>query len=244
MSRLKGAPLLLFVCFMGIYACTDPVEESRQADEKAYQDSLAQADLDNLAMDNFIAENGLSEYPDSVSASGMRFIVVDEGSGASFPATNEILSVHSLGFLTDGTAFESTSREWAMTVDSTSYVEKGVDVSALMSDNNWTLEETLDYLSDSEEALSTPLVSQTQFYSPVSYNQTDDGFGLGTNFIQGYSQGVFKIMPLLKKGGTGYIFIPSAIGFSTFGGVSPLSGAFVDANTPLVYFVELSNIRP
>jgi FKBP-type peptidyl-prolyl cis-trans isomerase FkpA len=50
------------------------------------------------------------------------------------------------------------------------------------------------------------------------------------NLIAGWQEGI----PLLKKGGKGTFFVPSALGYGPFG-----SGGDIPANAPLIFEIEL-----
>jgi len=50
------------------------------------------------------------------------------------------------------------------------------------------------------------------------------------NLIEGWKEGI----PLLKKGGKGTFFVPSALGYGPYG-----SGGDIPANAPLIFEIEL-----
>ncbi|MFY0627969.1 MAG: hypothetical protein JXR07_16850 [Reichenbachiella sp.] len=244
MKELKYIGFWLVIGFLGIFACTDPVEENRQAIERAYQDSLAQAELDNIAIDQFIIDNEINSDDVMLTDNGVRYVILDIGDEVRFPEINDILSVDLLGQFEDGTPFETTSKAVASSIDSATYVENGVDVALLMEENNYTLNEALTHLSDTEDALANPFLRTTQSYFPFGYNHTTEGSGLGTTLDIGLRIGLRELIPSLSVNGVGYIFVPSEVAKGTSGGYTTIYQELIEPNTPLFYKAQLTAIRP
>ena len=113
-----------------------------------------------------------------------------------------------------------------------------------LAKNNLTAESTasgLHYIITKEGTGGNPSLSSTVTVNYVGkllkneniFDQTNGSpatFPL-KNLIQGWQEGI----PLLKKGGKGTFFIPSALGYGPYG-----SGD-IPANAPLIFEIELVN---
>ena len=115
-----------------------------------------------------------------------------------------------------------------------------------LADHNLTAQSTasgLHYIITTEGTGGHPSVSNTvtvRYVGKLLKNEKvfDQTTGNDTatfplnSVIQGWKEGI----PLLKKGGKGTFFLPSALGYGPYG-----SGSAIPANAPLIFEVELVN---
>ncbi|MDO8368769.1 MAG: FKBP-type peptidyl-prolyl cis-trans isomerase [Saprospiraceae bacterium] len=119
------------------------------------------------------------------------------------------------------------------------------DIKKYLADHNLTAESTasgLHYIITAPGSGAHPTISNTVTVNYVGkllknekvFDQTNGtpvSFPL-SNLIEGWQEGI----PLLKKGGKGTFFIPSALGYGPSG-----SGSAIPANAPLIFEIELVN---
>ncbi|UXP33919.1 FKBP-type peptidyl-prolyl cis-trans isomerase [Reichenbachiella agarivorans] len=216
-------------------SCSNPVKDEEEEIERAYQDSLAQAAIDDEIIENYLDAQGYSGVESTDD--GIRYVVTQSGNG-SFPKINDIVSVDFVGKLPNGDVFDTTVKEVAITTDSAAWVAAGVDVSGLMTDTGQSIDVLIDSLQYYDGSLDYNVFSILKNYVPLTYNYTSSGSGIPSGYITGFKTGLRLLTPQIDKESESMTIFPSAVGYATVDNVR------IPANSVLIFEFTLTNIRP
>ncbi|PIB34083.1 hypothetical protein BFP72_00890 [Reichenbachiella sp. 5M10] len=235
MKRYKQLVFWGLLVSMGIVAsCSNPVKDEQADIEQAYQDSLAQASIDEEIIETYLEDNGYTNV--SSTEDGVRYGVVSVGDGV-FAEINQIVSLDYIGKLTNGEIFDTSIKEVAIYEDSLAWVADGVDIAAAMAETGFDIETTLDSLQYYDGSVSG-IYSSLKSYRPMTYNYIASGAGIPSGAIKGYREAVKYLTPEIGTGGEGMTIFPSALGYGT----AELTN--IPANSVLIFEFYVDNIRP
>ncbi|WP_109831366.1 FKBP-type peptidyl-prolyl cis-trans isomerase [Reichenbachiella versicolor] len=226
-----------------IIACSDPAEEARKEEEDRVADSVGQAEMDQADLLSYIESRGVDKNKiDTASITDnelnlVYYTILELGEGRAV-LPNDILSVDFIGRFTDTVNFDTSIEEWAITNDTIAYPAAGLDFESILDHFEGDLTKALDS-AQKTETLDYNLYVNGKSYSPFVYNHIEDGSGFG-GAIPGFTLGMQKLIPQLQEGGRGEIYIPSAVAYGTAG----FPDGAILPNTPLVFEVRLSDIKP
>ncbi|MCV9388863.1 hypothetical protein [Reichenbachiella ulvae] len=249
-----------------IASCSNPVRDEEEAIQKAYDDSVAQAGVDETIIDDFWFENGYEklELQAKDTATGLRYGVLDYVEGAKEADINDIVSIHYIGKFVDGEVFDTSLDTLAVSLDSIAWVERWKNYSLAENDfdqdilyvgevqnddgvlvpadtldvDGFNTKEKLSSLNISSDPLDRAFYSASRDYSPITYNHTFNGTGISTNFVKGFRLGLHELTFDLSKGSTGVMIFPSAVGYGANGAGS------IPPNTVISFEIIMANIRP
>ncbi len=270
---MKDNFLWLAMAGLIIYSCTNPLDEQEEQEQREYEDSVAQAGMDQLLIDEYISDNELGSYEIFTTETGLRYLVTDAGSDTRFPVINNILSVDFSIETLEGEIIDTSMEELLLSIDSAQFEEKGISVADTMEALDEDLENTIIYLN-AKYTLDSAYFNSSYEYDPLTYSYRHDGKGLDQAVIsgeyrlrsvrlvqngtgidvegvrtEGLNEGLQEVMKSgkLSEEGTALILAPSALIF----GASEVLDAYNDElytllepNTSLVYRIRLSAIRP
>lgn len=223
-----------------IIACSDPAADERREEEQRVADSTAQALSDQEALDDYI-ENRITTKGDFALSDidtldfNIRYVVIEEGEGRVIEP-NDIYSVEYLGKLVDSKVFDTNNLRWAITNDSINYVNSLTDFPSILAHFKNDVTSTLDSAQD-RVVLDFTLYQAGRAYAPYRFNYIPRGDNV-TGFVTGFVLGIRNLIPKLKKGGYGEVYIPSAVAYGTTGNVN------IPGNTPLIFELHLVDVKP
>ncbi|MBU2915295.1 FKBP-type peptidyl-prolyl cis-trans isomerase [Reichenbachiella agariperforans] len=258
-----------------VVACNDPVQDELESQQKVYEDSLAQAQIDSSVIVDYWDAN---DYGDTliysvsgIEGRGVRYVILEDGTG-DYPVINDIVSIHYVGKFTDGTIFDTSIDTLALMTDSLAWVEVWKDypladndfsqetlyVGETVDDNGtrvsvdtidvtgMTTGEKLTELAFSSEPLDITLYYSSRSFTPTTYNHTETGTGIPSNFVSGYRTGLHALTPYLNHGASGLMMFPSVLGYGVYGtaGANGTGSDVIPGNTVIVFEIYLQNIRP
>ena len=84
------------------------------------------------------------------------------------------------------------------------------------------------------------IVNSSNPYTPIAYNHTHNGLGIGTTFVRGFSEGLQELVPTLSVDGVGLLIMPSALAYGPAGSAS----GTIPANSVIIFEIRLEGIRP
>jgi FKBP-type peptidyl-prolyl cis-trans isomerase len=259
--------LLVFVISGVVISCGDPAADEANKIAQELEDSLNVAVIDKELIDDYIADpaNGMSAYDTSfVTEEAVRiFIKKPESETGKTPKVNDLVSNHYIGKFLDDVVFDTSKEALAFNTDSLSWTKKGIDFTAdtithasdTLVATDLSTEKIMYWLSATDDPLFYTLFNDLKAFRPILYNHTEDGRRISSGFIVGFRVGMREYMnsPYTELNSKAVIFIPSAVGYGVNGtkrlidrdgNGDPEEEYVIPPNTPLIFELDLVNIRP
>lgn len=178
-------------------------------------DPAVQAEEDSLIILDYIEELGLTGQ-DSLLEDGVRYVILDSGSG-EFIDESDIVTFDFTGMLLTDTIFDTSieaigdSIFLAVQEDTTGYAAAGIEAS------NEQLGLLISFYED-------------RTYSPFELTYSSTGWSFAGNFISGFEDGIAATFRNMSVGGKALIVIPSGLAYGIVG-----SGLIIDPNTVIAF---------
>jgi len=167
-------------------------------------DPSVQVTIDSTIIADYFLEQGYPIDDESISENGVRFVILDEGSGEKIDESDNV-AFNYVGFLLNDTIFDTTIDEIA---DS---IRIEVEESIVNRGDTTNLEAWLINKFSSEN-------------SPFEITYTQSGWTFNDRFISGFSEGIRFTFDKMGINGRALIFLPSHLAYG-FNGNLPLIGS-------------------
>ncbi len=183
-------------------------------------DPEIQRNEDILLIDQYLADNGYTEDEIDTTETGVRYVILDQGTGASIGESDQVEYNYIGQFLSD-TIFDTNIQTIADSIRLA------------------LLEDSVGLADKSIHELYLNQFTESRVYQPffITYTTSGWNFPSGQGVVDGFFQGIAETFDQINVGGEVLLVIPSDLAYGTTG-----SGTLIDPNTVLVFTLSPTSV--
>lgn len=165
------------------------------------EDPSVQREIDSIIIADYFLENGYPLSDDNITESGVRFVILEQGSDSLIGESDNV-SFDYVGFMLNDTIFDTSIQEIADSIRIA--VEESIDA---RGDTVGTDDEELILLTFREE----------RDYLPLEITYSTSGWPYNGRFVTGFSDGITATFNQMGVGGKAIIAMTSSLAYGSIG---------------------------